>query len=223
MQGLSSTYNRVQTPYHAIAISNTPVLSPVPHKFSNADPDIDPQAANYARSIILSNHGTKKANFDSDPDNRTTNLAPFSDQCDDSSFALPVLLSDAECSQDINGKFNKEQLMQICPSDYRQAPQGSSTGQNDGVFYETGPQAPTIPRRVPGVTKLGKLGRDPSIYLYPQRQVPVCSRYDVAVLMGSTYVLTAWGPCKPSFFPHLAISSRENTSIRDLDLIDSIQ
>lgn len=101
--------------------------------FSNADPDVDTQTANYARSIISFNHGIEKANFDSDADDGATNLAPFSDQRDDSSFALPVLLSDAECSQDINGKFDKEQLMQICPSDYRQTPQGSSTGWCDQV------------------------------------------------------------------------------------------
>lgn len=180
--------------------------------FSIADPDIDPQTANYASSIISLDDGIEKAKFDSDPDYGTSNLAPPPDQRDDSRFAAPVLLSGAKCSQDTNGK---GRLMQICPYDYRQTPQGSSSGQTGGDMYETGQQAPIIPQRVPGVTKLGKLERNLSICPYPQRQVPVCSRYDVAALMGSTYVLIACGPCKfDFFFPHLATSSREKSYVR---------
>lgn len=158
--------------------------------FSIADPDVDPHTANYAPSIISLDDETEEANFDSDPDYRTSNLAPPSDQRDGSSFAAPVLLSDAKCSQGTNDEFGKGQLMQICPYDYGQTPQGGSTGRTDGQ------QAPILPQRVPGVTKLGKLERDPSICPYPQRQVPVCSRYDAAALMGSTYVLIACGPRK---------------------------
>lgn len=130
--------------------------------FSIADPDVGPHPANYAPSIISLDDEIEAANlvnFDSDPDQRTSNLAPPSDQRDGSSFAAPMLLSDAKCSQGTNGELSKGQLMQICSSDYRQP--------------------------IPGVTKLGKLERNLGICPYPQRQVPVCSTSDAAVLLGS--------------------------------------
>lgn len=175
--------------------------------FSIADPDTDSQTANYAPSINSLDDGIRKVKFDSDPDYGTSNLAPPPDLLDHSSLAAPVLLSDAGCGQDINGKTDKGQS---CTNNHRQPPQGSTTGQTDRGMEEAGQQAPIIPQGVPYVTKLGTLERDPSICPYPQRQVPVCSRYDVADLVGSTYVLQACGPCKFSFFPRLATSSREN-------------
>lgn len=141
--------------------------------FSIADPDVDPHPATYAPSIISLDdeiEAANLANFDSDPDQRTSNLAPPSDQRDGLSFAAPMLLSDAKCSQGTNGELSKGQLMQTCPSDYRQP--------------------------IPDVIKLGKLERNPVICPYPQRQVPVCSTSDAAVLIGSAYVLIACGPCK---------------------------
>lgn len=158
--------------------------------FSIADSDVDPHPANYAPLIISLDDEIEEANFDSDPDQRTSNSAPPSDQRDGSSFAAPMRLSDAKCSQGTNGELSKGQLMQICPSYYPQTSQGGSTGHTDGQ------QAPVVPQRIPDVTKLGKLERNPTICPYLQRQVPVCSRSDAAVLVGSTYVLIACSPCK---------------------------
>lgn len=189
--------------------------------FSIADPDTDPHTANYAPSIISLEDKIQKVKFESNSDYGTFDLAP-PDLRDVSFFAAPVLLSGAECSQDINGMTNKGQLMRVCPDNHRQPPEGSSTGQKDGGMYDEGQLAPINPEKSPYVTKLGKLERDTSICPYPQRQVPVCSRYDVAVLMGSTYVLIACGPCK--FFPPPILPQvlENNHLFRTWDLVDSI-
>lgn len=59
--------------------------------FSIAHPDVDAHPATYAPSIISLDEEVEEAIFDSYPDQRTSNLAPLSDQRDDSSFAAPML------------------------------------------------------------------------------------------------------------------------------------
>lgn len=179
MRGLPSTCNRIQTLNDAIPISKSPVLSSVPHSFFRLQIQtlIHRLSATPLRShLIWWWNRESQIGFGSRIWNQQLSTASRSTRW------LKL------CRQDNNGKFDKGQLMRICPYNYRQTPpppgpQHRTAGRRHGRGRTASTHYPTQ------CDQIGEArARHPSICPYPQRPVPVCSRYDVAALTGSSYV-----------------------------------